>query len=659
MRKTIFSLLVTLFSIHIALGAIDNDDQILLVIDGQEITKEEFIRIYTKNNQDAAFDQASLDEYMKLFVNFKLKVMEAEALGMDTVSSFIKELKGYRTQLEKPYFADESTDEELIKEAYERMKRNVRASHILIECDENSLPKDTLKAYNKAKEVLAKLKRGGDFTKLAKQYSDDKSAQYNGGDLGYFTAFNMVYEFESAVYNTPVGEYANITRSKFGYHVIKVIDNIPDQGRVKVAHIMRSVPKESTDEKDKEELDYIKAVYDSVMSGEPFGKMAYRHSTDRGTSRKGGELKFFGVGAMVPEFEKAAFALDTVGQISDPVRTSYGYHIIKLLKRDSLYPFEEMEPIIKRKISKDIRAERGKQNVLAKLKKEYNVVENKAGVEVFYTAIDSTIYKGKWDGSGFKGGDEVILTIADTIKYTQNDFAKFITNDKKRRSMKAFILVVNEDFERFVDESIMEFEKSRLEEKYPDFKHLVKEYHDGILLFNLTDEMVWSKAVEDTVGLESFYEKNKNNYMWGDRVEATVYTFNNKELEKKIAALAKKIGKKNLNIDESVNAFLAKETVKDSTLTLKAIKAKYSKGDDDLIDGIDWEPGLKTLIERDNEFKLVFVDRKIEPEPKQLDEARGLITADYQTYLEELWLNELREKYTIEIKEEVFNSMVK
>ncbi|MDA3892911.1 MAG: peptidylprolyl isomerase [Salinivirgaceae bacterium] len=658
MLKPILTLLIALFSMHLLIAQ-DAEQEVLLTIDGQEVTCSEFERIYTKNNQDAAYDSASLEEYMKLFVNFKLKVMEAEALGMDTIKSFIKELKGYRNQLEKPYFADENTDEELVKEAYERMGLNVKASHILVKCDKNALPKDTLKAYNKLNGIRKQAVKGEDFVALAKQYSEDPSVEQNGGDLGYFTAFAMVYPFESAAFNTPVGEMSEIFRTSYGYHFLKVVDKIKDQGRRQVAHIMRAVPKGSSKEKEQEEMEYINTVYDSIMAGEPFGKMAYFHSTDKRSSRNGGELKFFGVGNMVPEFEKASFALENIGDVAKPIRTSYGFHIIKLLAIDSLRSLDEMREIIKKRISKDIRAERGKQLVITTLKKEYNVTEYKQHVVPFYTAIDSSIYKGSWDGSGFKGGQEVLLTIADTNKFTQDDFAAFITMDKRRRRMKPFELIINTDFERFVEERVVEFEKSRLEDKYPSFKHLVKEYHDGILLFNLTDELVWSKAVEDTIGLEKFYAENKGNYMWGDRIEATIYTFNKKELEKKVASLASKVGRKNKNVIEAKAGFLAKEAAKDTTITLEIEKNKFSKGDNGIIDGVTWDVGLKDIRERDDKFIIVYINGKVAPQPKQLNEARGLITADYQSYLEEIWLSKLREKYKLVVNKEVFNSLIK
>ncbi|HAM98251.1 MAG TPA: peptidylprolyl isomerase [Marinilabiliales bacterium] len=656
MIKFVFSLLLTVCSLS-ALLAQEPSNKVLMTIDGKEVTLDEFERIYTKNNQQPAYDKASLDEYMQLFINFKLKVMEAEALGMDTLQSFITELKGYRSQLEKPYFTDETADEELINEAYERMKWNIRASHILIKCGEDALPADTLAAWNEISKIRKSALKGEDFGQLAVSNSQDPSAERNKGDLGYFTAFSMVYPFESGAYNTPVGGISEIVRSKFGYHIIKVVDKKPDPGQVKVAHLMRAVPQGSGVEKDQAEKEKIDALYDSIVAGANFDRMVRQYSDDRGTSQKGGELPFFGLRQMVPEFEQVAFELKEIGQVSKPIKTAYGWHIIKLLETKPVGTFEEMKPTIKNKMSKDIRAQKGKQRVMARLKQEYQVKTDPNTMELFYQLIDSTIYKGQWDGNKANGLNQVMFTIADTNKYTQMDFAMSMNMDGLRRVNKPLRLIADEEFNRFLEQSLTNFEKTRLEAKYPDFKNLMQEYHDGILLFNLTDKLVWTKAVDDTLGLEKFYQENKNNYMWGNRVDATIYTFNKKEMESKVSKLAAKVAKKNLDPSKEVAQLIA--NAKDTTLTLTANRAKFSKGDNTWVDATEWKAGTIYKTDNNGSTVLVYFHAMVAPEPKKLNEAKGLITADYQNYLEKNWLASLREKYKIDIHQEVFDSIVK
>ncbi len=658
MQKKIFTLLLALSSLNF-LNAQDSSEAVLMTIGGKPVLQSEFERIYTKNNQEPAFDKASLEEYTELFINFKLKVMEAETLKMDTIPSFINELEGYKKQLEKPYFTDENADEVLIKEAYERMQWNIRASHILIKCDENAMPEDTLKAYNKAKFVHKRALKGEDFEILAVQNSEDPSVVKNKGDLGYFSAFSMVYPFESGAYNTKVGNISDIVRTRFGYHIIKVIDKKADKGEVKVAHLMRAVPQGSSPEKEQAEKEKIYQIYDSISLGANFEQMVRSYSDDKGTSQKAGELPYFSTGRMIPEFEKAAFSINDIGGISEPVKTAYGWHIIKLLDKKPLGSYEEMKPTIKSKVSKDIRAQRAKQVVVNRLKKEYNLIINKDALKPFYVLVDSSIYKGQWDGRKADGLKDVLFTLGDTNKFTQHDFAEFLNQDGFRRVNKPIRIIVEEELERYVDATLRSFETAQLPNKYPEFKHLLQEYHDGILLFNLTDKMVWSKAVEDTSGLQKFYDINKQNYMWGDRVEATIYTYNKKELEKNIIKLAKKTAKKDLNLIASKTSFLKKTAAKDSTVTLTVVKNKFSKGENDLIDLMEWTPGLINVSENNGKFSLVYINSKLTPEPKKLNEAKGLITADYQNYLEKLWLTELRSKYEVEINQDVFNSMIK
>ncbi|MGE4287100.1 MAG: peptidylprolyl isomerase [Salinivirgaceae bacterium] len=655
------SLIILLFfvSSFSFLTAQTNSDNVLLTIGNKDVSLEEFERIYTKNNQEPAYDKASLEEYMELFVNFKLKVMEAEALGMDTLPAFISELKGYRKQLEKPYFTDEDTDEALIREAYERMKWNIRASHILITCNEDALPADTLKAYNKIKKIRQRAIKGEDFAELAVQNSEDPSVVNNKGDLGYFTAFSMVYPFESGAYNTKVGEISEIVRTRFGYHIIKVADKRPDKGQVKVAHIMRAVPQGSNAEKVAKEREKIYQLYDSLQAGANFEDLVRTYSDDRGTSARGGELPYFQSGRMIPEFEKAAFSIAEVGGISEPVQTAYGWHIVKLIDKKPLDAYDVLKPSIKSKISKDVRAQRAEQMVINRLKNEYRLALNKKAIEVFYSLVDSSIYEGNWTNEKIKNLSEPVFTIADTLVYTQADFAEFLAETKSRRVKKPIPVLIDTELERMVETKLRDYETHLLPAKHPEFKHLLQEYHDGILLFNLTDKMVWSKAVEDTVGLEKYYELNRQNYLWGERADATIYTFNNKAFEKKIIKLAKKTGKKNTNLTQLKVDFNSRAMAKDSTFSLDITNNLYEKGANEWVDAVSWKPGIKTVVNADNKYILVYINRVVAPEPKELSDVRGLITADYQNFLEKEWLKELREKYPVSIHQEVFNAMVK
>ena len=659
MRKLITILFVSL--VFTTLSAQPDKNSVLLTINNAPVTVDEFERIYTKNNQDASFDKASLEEYMELFVNFKLKVTEAEARGLDTLKSFKGELKGYRYQLEKPYLTDPNIDSVLIQEAYERMGYMIKASHILISCEKNALPSDTLAAYKKIEDIRNQIvNKKGNFEKLAKLHSVDEYSAVKGGLLGYFSAFSMVYEFETAAYNTEVGEVSEIIRTNFGYHIVKVHDKKINPGQISVAHIMRSAKRNKSQEKIKEEGVIIQQIYDSIMAGASFEDMVKRHTDDKGSIKNNGALKPFEYGRMVPEFEKAAFALKNVGDISKPVQTAFGWHIIKFLGIKEIGTLEDNREYIKGRISKDIRSNKGQRNLIANLKKEYNFTENRAALESFYDILDTTLYSTGWDKEKAAGLNDVIFTIADTIKYTQADFSEYLSSEKRRKSNTSIRVVVDKFYDQIVDKKIFDYEKSRLEEKYPEFKHLLQEYHDGILLFNLSDELVWSKAIKDTVGLETFYNNNKQNYLWAERVEATTYTFNKNDYLDALTSMAIKVGKKSKDPQKALSKFISKYAEKDSSFTINVSKAKFIKGANVLIDSLGWEPGIKMVVEKtENEFELVYVNQKVDPEPKLLNEARGHITADYQTYLEKEWVKELHEKYAIEINQEVFEKLIK
>jgi peptidyl-prolyl cis-trans isomerase SurA len=658
-NKIITYILISVSFIQLLKSQDKNDT--ILTIDNKVITRAEFERVYTKNNVNSNFDSTSLNDYMKLFVDFKLKVIEAENLGLDTTESFVRELKGYRVQLEKPYFTDKETDEALIKEAYEHMKWDLKASHILIFCNPGDLPKDTLKAYNKILFIRNKAVKGEDFAKLAKEYSQDPSAKKNGGDLGYFSAFDMVYPFEEAAYKTQVGEISQIARTKFGYHIIKVTDKIKNKGQIKVAHLMLTVPRGSSIEKENEAFEKINAIYDSIQMGADFAEMVKKYSDDGNTRNKGGELSYFSFTTrnIIREFVNAAFSIEKIGDVSKPVKTSYGYHLIKLLDVKPIGDLEKERAKLKNKISKDERARRANDIVVKRLKEEYNLKVYKDAFSVFYKVVDSSLYAGKWDAKKLGKSNKTLFTFADSMVFTQQDFANTISNDKKRRQNKPLKLLLNNEFDRYINKQVVNFEKSRLVYKYPEFKYLLQEYHDGILLFSLMDKMVWSKAIKDSVGLEAYYEKNKNKYMWGERVKATTYLYSSSEYESKIKKLAAKIDKKNLDVDIAENDFATKIAEKDSSFTLEIAQHKYSKGESDIIDSLEWKQGVTTVDMVEDTCRLIYVNGIIPPEPKLLEEAKGVITADYQNYLEDKWIEELHKKHKIVVNEDVLNSMIK
>lgn len=668
-----------------------NADATFITIGKHNISTSEFERIFNKNNSIATAEKQTVEEYLQMFINFKLKVQAAEDAGFDTTTAFKTELKGYRDQLAKSYLTDHNSIDSLIEEAYQRMHTEVRASHIMAGLKNNASPSDTLLAWNKIMAIRQRLMNGEDFAKLALELSDDPSAKGNNGDLGYFTAFQMVYPFESAAFNTRVGEISLPVRSRFGYHVLKVTDKRPAQGEVKVAHIMLMVPQGSPDSSWVAAEKRIKEIEQQLKSGADFSTLAREKSEDRGSARNGGELPVFGTGRMVPEFEGAAFKLQYPGDISAPVRTFYGWHLIKLIEKKSIPEFEQVKQDIKSKIARDERAEYGSISFVNSLKKEYGFTENKpllkalfqeqprvVTVPVVKTAGLSkpkpgkTLVKSKADAGSSSSqtiepvpakklsesiapqqAGEILFQFAGQ-QYNLEQFGKYLKSLPQPDSTVDIDNFVNNAYHTYVKNQMLAYEDSQLENKYPDFKNLVEEYHDGILLFNLSDSLVWSKASKDSSGLENFFKSNQSNYQWPQRLEATFITCNTKEVADKASKAAKK-----LKTPELLEKELTK-TICDTALKEPCCITKYDKyvrGDHPVVDSIAWKKGISPIISRDGKFHIVVIHNLLKPEPKTLEESKGMAISDYQNALDKEWVSNLRRKYTVTVNNEILNQL--
>lgn len=634
----------------------------LITIGDRNITAGEFMAVYEKNNVNSeVIDKKSVDEYIDMFIKFKLKVTEAEARKMDTLPKFIKEYDGYRQQLAKPYFSNEEATEKLVEEAYDRMLWDINASHILVKCEPHDVPADTLKAYNKALELRKRILNGEDFGDVAYETSDDPSARdtiWNGrfykgnrGNLGYFTVFYMVYPFETGAYNSKVGELSMPVRSKYGYHIIRVNSKTPACGTIKAAHIFLKI-----DDKDPMKTDSVvreKAynIYNEIeKDGSNWDLIVKKYSDDKGSVQNGGTLTPFKVYQVVPEFVSEVIDLNEK-EISLPIKTSYGYHIIKLISKSGVGSFEDEQENIKKSVEKDMRSSLSEEAVLSRLKKENKFKEYVKNKDGFIATIDSTLKEGRY----------VVAEGVDTNKplfklqkqsFTVADFIEYIQNHQKKQPFMSSASYAYQLYEEFVKESVFAYEDAHLEEKYPDFKLLVQEYHDGILLFDLMDKVVWKKAEIDTAGIRRFYEDNKSNYMWDKRVKTIVINVNLPEN----VARAEELIRQDISVDS------IKSVVKAEGLKGLNIKSPYfQKGDNVDIDETDWVVGTVRVIPStvDKTTKIIKIIDVREPEPKTYKEARGVIISAYQTKLENDWLKELNEKYPVTVDEKVLEKVKK
>lgn len=628
---------------------------VIFTVASQPVTVGEFEYVYTKNNinNQANYSEQSLNDYLKLYENFRLKVKEAEALRLDTISSLKTELEGYRKQLAKNYLTDREISDQLIQEAYDRSLKEVRAAHILIKCDETANPADTLAAYKKITDIRKRILKGEDFGKLAQELSDDPSAKQNKGDIGYFTVFQTVYPFESAVYTTKPGELSMPVRTMYGYHLVKVIAERPAQGEIHVAHILRKFPENASPLQKEATHKTIDSINALLSNGKiSFEDAVTTFSEDRTSKSKNGELPWFGTGRMVPEFEAAAFALKTDGALSAPVQTGYGWHIIKRLERKSLPLFSEVKNEYKKKVERDARSQVAKTKLLERIKRENNFQESVPNRKTFYALVDSSLERGLFKADSIKLPLNNYLFSFAGMNFGSKDFAQFIEKYGRRRTDKSKEGLLNEYYDNFVTQKCMDYEESQLDKKKPEFASLLKEYRDGILLFELTDRKVWGFALKDTAGLEKFHEANKTKYMWGERADVEIFNCS----DKKIADAAHKMALKN----KSAGDIQLKLNLTNAKSKVSVINGKYEKGQYDVVDKIEWKPGTTVVTKsNDSSYQFIRVKSIAQPEPKSLKEAKGFVVSDYQEYLEKKWLAELRDRYPIVLNKEVFNSLIK
>ena len=636
------------------------DNRVLMTIAEKQVTVDEFLGIYNKNNTSNVIDKKSMEEYLDLFINFKLKVQAAEDLGMDTVQKFINELAGYERQLAQPYLSDRDLNDQLIKEAYDRSTEDISAFHILVKVPENAPAKDTLAALKKLTNYRKQIKSEADMKSLLEALKNDGDDNTIAEDLGYFTAFSMVYPFESKAYNAEQGAITEPVRTRFGYHIIYVRDRRPARGEILVSHIMAKSDGENA-EMAKTAKERIDEINEKIKAGEDFAELARQFSEDKGSAKSGGKLPWFGTGRMVNTFEDAAFGLENAGDISEPMQTNYGWHIIRKEDYRGLGTFDDLKSGLKKRIERDARGQRGRVSLLKKLKKDYALSHNYKNRDEVNRQVSNDFLQGNWKPERKDTLTDAVLTITDNVhskrtqSFTRIDYFNYLFKfQKKQADGKLLGEVMSERWESFVNASVVDFERGNLDAKYPEFKALMQEYHDGILLFELMDERVWSKAVKDTTGLEAFYDLNKNNFMWDQRVDASVYECANEEVAAKVEKLAKKRLKKGLTDTEILN-----EVNKESALNLRINSGLFAKGANESIDAVSQTSGIQRTATENGKIALVQIYSTLEPQPKALTEARGLFTSAYQTELEEKWIADLRSKYSFNVDAAVFDSINK
>ena len=644
-----FSLLLTLISfLWTGLIQAQTPDPVLFTIDGQPVPASEFSYIYAKNNRDDAdFSETSLRDYLDLYTKFKLKVREAYAMGLDTVSTLQSELAGYRKQLADSYLTDKEITDRLVDEAYKRMQEDVQVAHILIKTNPN-VATDTIAAYGKIQAIYKRLQAGEVWDEVARKSSEDNATKDKGGDLGFVTALlpNGFYSFETAAYETPVGQYSAPVHTTLGYHIIKVLNKRQARGELDIAHILLRVKADGSD--DKAVKVRIDDLYAQLKAGGRFEELAKKSSEDKTTAERGGAIGPIVINQYERSFEDAVYALANDGDYTAPVRTRLGWHIIKRVRKRPMMTMDQAKRKIETQISRDERITAARQTMVNRIKKEagYTIDQNVYNQFVSMAGEDLQTYR--WQVPNVPPA--TLITLGGD-SYSNIDFGNYIRNNARTRMGMAKGTANKEILDKvladFVNEKALFYEEKNLSAKYPEFKSLMREYEEGILLFEATKVNVWDKASKDTVGLEAFHAAHVNDYMWDERLEIATVTLDSASLNQ-LPTIKKWAAKKPIDV---VAAKAAKKKI-GMTVTRKI----YQK-EDPLPAGITWAAGQKADLPDSTGF--VSVEKVIPPTPKTLDEARGYIIADYQDQLEKDWIASLQAKYPVKVNDSVLMSLVK
>jgi peptidyl-prolyl cis-trans isomerase SurA len=646
MKSLALNCLLVVSAVCSAFG--QNSDPVLMKINGKPISKSEFEYIYNKNNSNNSLEKKSLQEYAELFVNFKLKVEEAKSQGLDTTSSFKSEYLGYRAELSKPYLTDSKAEEKVLKEAYSRYLKDVNVSHILVRIPEKPTPDDTLKAWKKINEISKRLQKE-DFSKVAVASSEDQGVATNQGNVGWISVFDTSYPFETACFETPLNSISKPFRTVVGYHIVKVNQIRPSQGEVMVRHIMRNLKNGSETIKDAATI--IDSLYRRIKTGDDFSTLAKKYSQDNMSASNGGVTSWIKPGQMPPVYERNAFGLNEIGEISKPFETFFGWHIIQLVDKRGSRPFSEVKDYLIGKIKNNERAQLGQRALLDSLRMVYNYQVVKPNLQDFYKILKKPSLS---DSTFLTLGSKLnksLFTIAGK-DFSQADFFAFIKGATTEKSTPEEI--IDEKFKAYVDDQLIIYEQSQLDKKYPEFKFLMQEYHDGILLFEVNNKEVWDKSSKDVEGLSNYFKANIDKYAWDKpRFKGRLIYCRDKETFKAAQQLATKFH------GDVLERYL-KGRLNDSIKYVKVEKGLYAMGESKMIDNVVFKLKVDYTPAPDDSFPYVLSDGVIlKTHPEDYTDVKGKLSSDYQEYLEAEWIKTLKAKYPVEINQEVLKTVKK
>ena len=638
-----FYLLLTAATITLGCSA-----QTLFTYGNNKVDAAEFLRAFNKNNPDNSNRAAAMKEYLDLYTRFKLKVQAAKAMRLDTLASQKADLLNYETQLQDTYLSGEAFLNDLVNEAFTRSQKDIEIAHIYIPFGSSN---DTIKARPLIEKAYKDLQGGMPFEKAFEKYVTDESTKASKGYIGFVSAFSLPYKLENVLYEIKTGGFSAPWQSKGGYHIFTKLSEREAIGGVKVAHILFAYPEETTAEEKAQKRNLADSVYNLLIKGAKFEDMVKLYSEDKFTYQTNGELQTVTLGKYDRIFENAAFAIDKDSAYSTPVETTTGIHIIRRLKRVPLNKDENnLEAMME--LQQQVR-----------LSDRMLVAQNKQQEEILkQVAYKKAVYDEK---KLWKEADTVLKTnnlttflktykkypIFSFAKQTvfSNDWLQFLRarNNNSNNAIQAYNASLN-DYVKFASQA---YYKKHLADFKPDYKYQVQEFKDGNLLFEVMERNIWSKAAADEAGLKAHYNKNKSKYIWEASVDAIIITCSDQPTTE---AVMKKI-----KADPASWKSLAVEFES----RVQADSGRFEMGQIPVVERTNFEKGLITYpLKNEQDGSSVFayiVNVYPDRGQRSFEEARGLVINDYQTVLEDKWIEQLKKKYPVKVDQKVLTQLLK
>ena len=625
--------------------------QTLFTVDGAAVTKDEFLKAYNKNNNGQKPTDKSYRDYLELYIRYKLKVRAAYDARLDTLPAQRTELQNFRSQVAESYLKDESSLDKLVKEVFERGQKDIRLAHILIPLPKNALPVDTLRAYEKAEAAYAALKKGKRFADVARQYSEDPSVKTNGGDIGWITVFTLPYELETLAYTTPQGKFSRPLRTKGGYHIFRVESQRKALGRIRIAQILLSFPPSSTAAAQDAIRRKADSIYSLLQHGADFAALARANSGDNLSYQAGGELPEFGIGRYDSAYEATAFGLEKDGDISKPLRSSFGYHILKRLARKPV-PDKLDETVaarIKQQVMNDPRIEVSRKALLARIEQQTGFHRSEFSDLDLWAFTDSAMRNTGL--SSFRGMNySTVLISFSRQSYILKEWLDYV---RSVRGLRPGGNEANKElFDRWIERVAQDYYRNHLEDYNQDFAFQLTEFREGNLLFEIMQRKIWDKASTDSAGLRNYYEAHKNKYWWDASADALLFTCRNQGAADAL---------KSRLISHPLAAW--RQVTDSGASSIQADSGRYELTQIPGPDKNSLSPMTYTSFssnQADQSISFAYVlnvyrDRS----PRNFHDARGFVINDYQNWLEDQWINQLKKKYPVKIEEKVLAGLPK